>query len=342
VVSSVNLAATSSIGDLGDITIAPAISGPGGLNKVGADNLTLTGSSSYAGGTTVSAGTLTVAATGSLPAGGSVTNNAALKVNGNTSPGAITGTGTLTLGTVAGPNSNVLTLASGSGQSTQTGLTVNPGSTLDLTNNSFDIHYGTNGSPDSTIRTLITSGRNGGAWNGTGITSSHAAVTSGGAVGYADGADGVVPGLAAGDELVKYTLAGDANLDGTVSFSDFQVLAENFGASGKWDQADFNYDGQTSFSDFQLLAENFGNTASLSAGQISSLQSFAQDFGDNLIANPSGQGFTLVAVPEPASIGLLGLGALALLGRRRKHAIESRSRREQASAQDRAFCSEQS
>jgi len=98
------------------------------------------------------------------------------------------------------------------------------------------------------------------------------------------------------------------------------VLAENFGASGKWDQADFNYDGQTSFSDFQLLAENFGNTASLSAGQISSLQSFAQDFGDNLIANPSGQGFTLVAVPEPASIGLLGLGALALLGRRRKHA----------------------
>jgi hypothetical protein len=59
-------------------------------------------------------------------------------------------------------------------------------------------------------------------------------------------------------------------------------------------------------------------SASLTAGQVVSLDSFAESFGDQLIANPSGVGFQVVAVPEPASLGLMAAAGLACLGRRRR------------------------
>jgi len=43
---------------------------------------------------------------------------------------------------------------------------------------------------------------------------------------------------------VAYTLLGDANLDGLVNSTDFNILAANFGQSiNGWDQGDFNYEG---------------------------------------------------------------------------------------------------
>ncbi|MEM7682151.1 MAG: PEP-CTERM sorting domain-containing protein [Planctomycetota bacterium] len=83
---------------------------------------------------------------------------------------------------------------------------------------------------------------------------------------------------------------GDANGDGDVDLLDFDILAGNFGAGpgavGGASIGDFNGDGNVDLLDFDILAGNFGFTS------------------------PS-------AVPEPASIGLLGLGAAALLRRRR-------------------------
>jgi hypothetical protein len=78
------------------------------------------------------------------------------------------------------------------------------------------------------------------------------------------GAGGVVAGinLAATDILIRHTLYGDANLDGTVNLADFNRLAANFGGAGtSWSQGNFNYDNATNLADFNLLAGNFGNSA---------------------------------------------------------------------------------
>lgn len=61
---------------------------------------------------------------------------------------------------------------------------------------------------------------------------------------------------------------GDANRDGRVDFSDFQILLRSFaslssdpsvgGPSSNWDErADFNADGKVTVADFSILASNF-------------------------------------------------------------------------------------
>ena len=58
------------------------------------------------------------------------------------------------------------------------------------------------------------------------------------------------------------SIPGDANLDGIVNFSDFQILRSNFGKVGEWGQGDFDQDTRVAISDFALLRANFGNRAS--------------------------------------------------------------------------------
>jgi hypothetical protein len=92
-------------------------------------------------------------------------------------------------------------------------------------------------------------------------------------------------------------LAGDANRDGSVSGADFNTLAFNFGdtppAGGfGWDQGDFNDDGMVSGADFNSLAFNFGD--------------------------PAPPAPTVGAVPEPATLGLIGIGAMGIMTLRRR------------------------
>jgi len=64
------------------------------------------------------------------------------------------------------------------------------------------------------------------------------------------------------DVLIRYTFAGDADLNGTVNLNDFTRLAAGFGSSGAvWAGGDFNYDGLVDLNDFTPLAANFGATA---------------------------------------------------------------------------------
>ena len=128
---------------------------------------------------------------------------------------------------------------------------------LDIGNNTLFIsYYDTNSDPISSIAAYLKSGFNGGHWNGPGIISSAAQTTINGhryGVGWADSKDKIAPGLSSGQIEVKYTLLGDANLDGTVNGSDFSILAANFGQGAtNWDQGNFLFTPAVNGSDFRI------------------------------------------------------------------------------------------
>jgi fibronectin-binding autotransporter adhesin len=265
-----------------------------GIVKTGSGTETFSGTNSYAGGTSVNGGELVIASASSLP--------------GNS--------------TVSVSSTGVLQLASGIGGVTVHSLTITGSGEVDLTNNPLIVSY-SGGSPVASIRSYLQSGYNSGAWNGPGINSSAVTALNAGqskliySVGYADGADGIT-GVPSGEIEILPTLAGDAKLQGTVVFGDFQLLSQYFGQSGtSWDEGNFTYGSATNFGDFQLLSQNFGASASeLTAGQLASIISFAEQFGEQLA--PNGSGFFLTAVPEPTSAGMLAIVGIGLLARWRK------------------------
>jgi hypothetical protein len=141
-------------------------------------------------------------------------------------------------------------------------LSVTGSGRLDLTDTAMVIDY-TSPSPLAAIRILITSGYNGGAWDGEGIVTSSG---PGYAIGFAEASDlpGVPPIFLPTDGttvLLRGTRYGDANLDGVVNLNDFNLFAANFGTGDAWHEGDFNYDGVTNLNDFNLLAANFGLSA---------------------------------------------------------------------------------
>jgi autotransporter-associated beta strand protein len=282
-VSGVTLAGTGNIGGPGNINLAGTVSGAGMLDKIGSGTVSLTAPNTYSGGTTVSAGTLIAGVHGALPNG----------------PLSITG--------------GIAQLATGTGLTQLTSLAISANSTLDITNNHVIINYGSGPDPISSIVALIKSGYSGNTWLGTGITSSAAhlnAATYG--IGYADSADlGNPTGLSSGQIEIKYTLLGDANLDGKVNGSDFTLMAANFNDSvtNGWDKGDFNYSNTVNGDDFVLLADNFNDFASQSdvaAADLLAVDSFA-----------AANGISLTSVPEPASLGI-GAAAVLLFARRRR------------------------
>ena len=197
---------------------------------------------------------------------------------------------------------------------TVAGLTINNNTTVDLGTNKLFIDYGAAiNDPIAAIKTYLTSGYNGGSWNGPGIDSSAAAANSQHyAVGYADSSDpGNPAGIPSGELEVRYTLYGDTNLDGSVNSVDFGALAANFGESGKnWDQGAFTYNGTVNSVDFGLLAQNFGQ--SIGGGSVVTAADWAA-----LDAFAAANGL-LSEVPEPTSAGIIALGVMGALARRRR------------------------
>jgi fibronectin-binding autotransporter adhesin len=149
-------------------------------------------------------------------------------------------------------------------------LTLNGTGTLDL--NNHDLLTTTTA---ATVRQYLVAGYNGGNYNGSngGIISTAASNGNGHrALGYASSTDAVAPGVVipAGKTLVRYTIPGDADLNQTVNFTDFQTLTTNYNKPGNWTQGDFNYDGIVNFTDFQILTTNYntslGATGSVATG----------------------------------------------------------------------------
>jgi hypothetical protein len=207
------------------------------------------------------------------------------------------------------------------------GLAIDSTSQVDLGNNQVIVDYtGSSSTADATIRQYLINGRNGGAWNGVGgintSGSTGSGVDPGYALGYADGAEGVVSGITSGQIEVRYTLLGDALLNGSVTGNDFTILIGNLGKSflpnGNpvgWDDGDFEYTGSVTGNDFTDLVGNLGKSATLGDVQVSGSVWAAVD------AYAAANGITLTAedsVPEPASAGFPLVAGVGMLARRRR------------------------
>ncbi|WP_180863046.1 autotransporter domain-containing protein [Cupriavidus pauculus] len=97
-----------------NVTMASALSGAGGLTKIGAGTLSLANANSYTGVTTISGGVLALTGAGSIAGSSGLVNNGVLDIAGMASGAtirALSGAGVVTLG------SQTLTIASGGGAS---------------------------------------------------------------------------------------------------------------------------------------------------------------------------------------------------------------------------------
>jgi hypothetical protein len=323
-----SLSATGSLSVTGSVYVGGSSSAAGG-----AGTLTVSGGQLTDSGTLEvwnSSGTKVTISGGTVSASNTVNLATINATGGSANLGAVTGTGTLNVGgatasvtasglqqssvTISSPGK--LTLTAGGASNAVNSLVIAGNGVLNLTSTQLVINYGSGSDPISTIAGYLTSGYNSGNWNGPGGIDTSAPLTVNGlkyGLGYADGQDGKVAGLSSGQIEVKYTLLGDANLDGFVNGEDFTILAANFNQQVTgWDQGDFNYDGTVNGEDFTMLAANFNQGASgtTTAGDIAALDAFAAANG---LALPTS------SVPEPASLGVLILGAVGLSVRRRRH-----------------------
>jgi hypothetical protein len=107
---------------------------------------------------------------------------------------------------------------------------------------------------------------------------------------------------------------GDTDLSGSIDSTDYALIDNGFlnNLSG-WVNGDFDYNGLIDSTDYALIDNAFLNQGAPLATAMVSLHTemFGADYTAALAAVQSGQ------VPEPASLSLLGLGALTVLRRRR-------------------------
>ena len=266
-------AAVQRIDVTGGLNLTGTVSGSAGsaLIKEGANGtLTVSGALNHNGPTVVAGGTLILASSGTLLGQAAVGANSTLQ----------------------------FTSANGILRAPSVFIAEGTNSKLDLGDGDLIVDY-TSASPQTAIRGYIGRAYAAGAFTGAGLTSSAAQATGAttDALGYAEAADLGIANFRgqpvdATTVIVNYTLAGDANLDGTVDTIDFARLVGGFATAGVWSRGDFNYDAVVNSIDFNSLVATYGQTAPAGALPLPG-----------------------AVVPEPAMIGLMALGALA---RRRK------------------------
>jgi hypothetical protein len=196
-------------------------------------------------------------------------------------------------------------------------LSLSSGAKLDLGNSDLIAQGGSL----HTIFTALASGYAGGHWNGpTGISSAAATADSSHltAIGEIQSPGGTFDGVTttASDVLLKYTYYGDTNLDGKIDGTDYSRIDSAYLSGGKtgWANGDFNYDGVVDGSDYTLIDNAYNSQGNvLAAATVDPTVQIAAEIAPQ-ISPAAGTS----AVPEPTLIGLVGLGAMGLLGRRRR------------------------
>jgi hypothetical protein len=199
------------------------------------------------------------------------------------------------------------------GTSVVKSLTISPVGKFDLNNNDLLVDY-TGTTPYPTIRNYLLNGLNIGVG---GITST---------VGQGDGRSvhALVDnshlhltswnGLPIDDSTIiaKFTLRGDATLDGAVNFFDLVKVAQNYNnttGQATWDIGDFNYDGNVNFLDLVALAQNYNGTLTGEA-----IPGAAEGFERDVSV-------AFASVPEPSGFCTLLLLAGNLMPRRHRKSV---------------------
>jgi autotransporter-associated beta strand protein len=308
------------------------------LTKTGGGTMTVAGPQAHASaaGLIINAGTLNVntdagdashynlsitAGSTSVVTFGATQHLASLTLN-DTATATVTSGGTKTLVTKS------FSLAGGS----------SPTAKLDLTDNNLIVDYPDAGpDPYAQIRDYIKAGRGtkdiygSWLWNGMGITSSTAQATYQlNAIGVLDNAflpanyrkadlEGVPVDATA--VMVKYTYYGDLNLDGVVDSNDLKLFITNYltpppASQMGWQAGDFNDDGKADSNDLKLFVYGYLNQGTL-LGEATGLNGLTPADLQALLADGALKGIA-GAVPEPATLALVALGAAALAGRRRR------------------------
>jgi hypothetical protein len=168
------------------------------------------------------------------------------------------------LGSVSIGSGGTAALTAGGGKVLTTAtLSVTGSGKLDLNDNDLIVDY-TGASPMATIQALINAARNGGAWNGAGLTSTTAGAnaqhnTTLGAMeatDYATAHGGPFDGqpLDSTAVVVKYTYYGDADFNGKVNFDDYVRTDNGFNNHRTgWVNGDFDGNGTVNFDDYVLI-----------------------------------------------------------------------------------------
>jgi len=256
----------------------------GALVKTGTGTVELTATNTYSGGTTVTAGTLRVGnATGALGSGNVSVSGGTLAVGIAASLAGVTvdAGGQVVLDSMASRVLDVATLA----------VDESTGGRVDVGGSRIQI---ASGADAAVIKADVLAGRGGaGDWTGTsGINSSVAAGAVAGTRGVGYRVD------AGGAAILGYAAPGDANMDGAVNSLDLVLISSEgkfgSGQAAYWWQGDFNYDGVVNTLDLVAIS---------AAGVWGT--------GSYLPTAPS-------AVPEPATLSLLGMAAAAGLAALRR------------------------
>jgi hypothetical protein len=132
------------------------------------------------------------------------------------------------------------------------------------------------------VESLVRSARNGGTWDGPGVTSSAArdnpqrntmlgVMEASEYKAILNDPDATFAGEAIDDTavLVKYTYYGDANFDGAVNVDDYVRIDTGFNTHRTgWSNGDFNHSGSVNFDDYVLIDTAF-NTQGTPSGTFS-------------------------------------------------------------------------
>ncbi len=205
-------------------------------------------------------------------------------------------------------------------------LDIAAGGTLNLNDNDLIVDY-TGTSPYAAIKNHVVTGRNTGTsgiiTTATALNDTVLAVVDNAQFGRTS-FNGIP--IDATTIIGKYTFFGDGNLDGKVTGDDYVTVDANLGrTNAQWIHGDFNFSGTVTGDDYVAIDANLGKGTPNALAYVELKEEMVAAhvamFGEEYLvklAAAEADGFGASVVPEPAAISLVGLGALGLLGRRRR------------------------